>query len=97
MEQYVDLTASQKENDIQDFLNRHNVDSNMPVQVKWLDYDGDHWCAGILVSNHIICACCGGIVELEDLYDEAKDAGRRFDEVLVIFHEWIDFTSEIND
>lgn len=37
-----------------------------PTQVKFISYDGTIR-TGIAYKDEIICACCGGIYEIEDL------------------------------
>lgn len=37
-----------------------------PKQVKFMDYDGTIN-IGIAYKNEIICTCCGGVYEIEDL------------------------------
>ena len=37
-----------------------------PTQVRFMDYDGTIN-IGIAYKNEIICACCGGVYEIEDL------------------------------
>ena len=41
-----------------------------PTQVKFWDVDGGHYTAGIAYKNEIICGCCGGIFEIEEIIEE---------------------------
>ena len=46
---------------------------DVPKQVMWYDYSGNHWASGIAYCGEIICSCCGGIEEIEDIYGFAPD------------------------
>ena len=62
-----------------------------PTQVLFWDYDGEHWAAGIAYGGIIICGCCGGIFELEEVNTYAPDNISN----PIISLEWIDLTQEI--
>ena len=70
---------------IQDF-----VKSGRPLQVMF--FDGEDMCPGIKIEDKIICACCGGIFEVEDVIEAAMDAGV---EPIRWFDHWVDLTEEI--
>ena len=43
-----------------------------PTQVMFADPDRDFkgdWCAGIAYQDEVICLCCGGIFNIEDIYE----------------------------
>ena len=66
-----------------------------PTQVKFLDFDGGepYWIGGIAFQDIIICGCCGAIIEISDLYDEAEETGLGEDPIKVL--RWIDINAEI--
>ena len=58
------------------------------VQIKFRSAEEKTWQGGILVAEgledaYVICGCCGGIFEMDDV-DE-----------MVIFSDWVDVSSEI--
>lgn len=65
----------------------------VPQQVVYIAFDDDResldTCAGILYHGEVICGCCGGILQIEDLLT--------YDQLWMLFideeHEgtWIDF------
>ena len=54
---------------------------DVPTQVKWMDEEGDIH-GGIAFDDTIVCACCGGVVPL----DEAN---------ILAELEWMDLDNEI--
>lgn len=68
------------------------VDSNRPVQVVF--YDGEHMCSGIMFGDKIICGCCGGVFEVDDVISYAREDG-----VIAIkmLNNWGDFSDEIRE
>ena len=43
-----------------------------PTQVVFWDTDGgDHWIGGIAYRNEVICGCCGGVIEISEIYEFA--------------------------
>ena len=63
-----------------------------PTQVCFWDYDGNHWLAGIAWNQNIICSCCGGVFEIDEIYEYAP-AG--LVHPIIPFDTWIDLTNEI--
>lgn len=53
----------------------------MPKQVVF--DDGENICGGIAYGNEIICACCGGVFEIDDV------------EIIDIFSDWVNFEEYI--
>ena len=43
---------------------------DQPTQVKFIDFDADglFYCGGIAYGTEIICACCGGVFEIADIW-----------------------------
>lgn len=66
------------------------VESKHPAQVMF--YDGQNMCAGIMLGDKIICACCGGVFEVEEVIEDAKIDGV---EAIRMFEVWIDVSNEI--
>lgn len=45
----------------------------VPTQVVFVDPDAEgNWLSGIAYRNEIICGCCGGVFEIEDVIDAAQ-------------------------
>ena len=55
---------------------------DFPTQVIFYDFEHGEWAGGIAYGTKIICGCCGGIFEIEEVNNI---------EVL----PWIDISSEI--
>lgn len=57
-------------------------------QIKFYDKENDSTHGGILTDDgEIICGCCGGLIEKEDVESDIK--------ILEIYPEWIDLTDAI--
>lgn len=61
-----------------------------PTQVVWCDSD-NVWHAGIAYHDEIICACCGGVESIEEIYEFAPEDVKYPIEEL----EWVDVREEI--
>ena len=66
------------------------VNSDKPVQVMF--YDGEDMCAGIMVGDKIICACCGAIFDVDYVVSNAIEDGR---EAIRMFEYWVDISTEV--
>lgn len=66
------------------------VRSGVAVQVMF--YDGDDMCSGILHGKHIICGCCGGVFEVDEVIDNARADGKN---AIEMFNTWVDVSDEI--
>ena len=44
-----------------------------PAHVKWFDFFEGEFKHGIAFNGEVICACCGGVVPLEEIYEAAED------------------------
>ena len=62
----------------------------VPTQVIWIDADNVRY-AGIAYRDEIICACCGGIESIEEIYEFAPEGV----ENPIIELEWISVREEI--
>lgn len=75
------------------------------VQVKFLDTGAEEptWIGGIALGDHIICGCCGGVISLEDFWDEVEEGWQNDpavvnvadEDALVIFSDWVDISDAI--
>lgn len=60
-----------------------------PTQVAF--FDEGHYCAGIAYGKEIICACCGGVVEINEVYEFAPCNV----EPIVVYDNWVDFCESV--
>lgn len=61
-----------------------------PTQVMWYDVDGDEYKAGIAYCDEIICACCGGVISIEEIYEFTPN------DIIPIYQaSWVDLSDEI--
>ena len=65
-----------------------------PTQVVFADPDnpGD-WLNGIAYHDEIICGCCGGVFDIDDVVEMAQDIGRKC--AIYEYFEWNDLSDEI--
>ena len=56
-------------------------------------YDGEGMCAGIMMGDKVVCGCCGGIIDVEDIIENAKIDG--VETPIKMFNYWVDFSDEI--
>ena len=76
-----------------------------PMQVAWLDYDGctkDHieWKGGIAHNEEIICGCCGGTINIKELWEDwdnwaKEEFGDFVDSPIREYEYWVDISNEI--
>lgn len=64
-----------------------------PTQVMFRDFDNECWVGGIAYHNEIICGCCGAVIDLEELYDEAEEVDCA--EPVYPYQHWVDISEEI--
>lgn len=65
---------------------------DVPTQVSFYELEQDRWIGGIGYHDEIICAECGAIIELEEMYDlEVLDVQPNPVRVLT----WVDISDEI--
>lgn len=67
---------------------------DMPTQVEFFDFNAEEpqYIGGIAYRDEIICSCCGGIIELDELYAEAKQQKMALDNVLIPY-DWMDLNA----
>ena len=64
-----------------------------PKQVVFADPDNSgEWLVGIAYKDEIICACCGGIIEISEIY-EFTPAG--IAQPIFEYNHWCDITEDI--
>lgn len=69
----------------------------VPVQVRF--WDGEEWDYGIAYGNEIICACCGGTIHVDEVYETFEDdvALYGLTEPAITLLPWIDFMEAIGE
>ena len=60
-----------------------------PKQVLWWDNDADVYRYGIAYRNEIICSCCGGVFEIDEILEFCHE---RIHPVIPI--NWVDYFSD---
>ena len=63
-----------------------------PTQVVFWDNKENCWCAGIAYGGIIICGCCGGIFEIEEIYECAPEYIYK---PVRPYDDWVDFADTI--
>lgn len=63
-----------------------------PTQVKWWDGYNRKWSAGIAIDAIVICAHCGLIVDIDEIYKDAQEDGI---ENPIQKLKWVDLSEEI--
>ena len=65
-----------------------------PTQVVFADPDNaGEWIVGIGYKDEIICGCCGGVFEIDDIVEMAKEFG--LVNAIYDYNDWNDIASEI--
>ena len=67
------------------------LDFEKPTQVAFWDVDGDHYIGGIAYGSKIICGCCGGVVEIAEVYEFAPEGVTP----IVAYDDWEAFDDSI--
>jgi Fe2+ or Zn2+ uptake regulation protein len=62
--------------------------------VRFYDAFDNMWRGGIAYHDFVICGCCGAIMPIEDIIEEANESGVHFDDAIKEL-EWIDISNEI--
>ena len=69
---------------------RDLANDRIPRQVMF--WDGANYCAGFMIGELLVCGCCGGTFDL----DEVIKMAREDDQVPVrVFDTWVDISDEI--
>ena len=62
-----------------------------PTQVKFWDVETERYICGIAYRDEIICGECGGIISIDELYEDVSDGI----EVIKVYKSWVDFNEYI--
>lgn len=65
--------------------------SSFAVQVKF--WDGENWCAGFMVGRRLVCGCCGGIFDVDEILDNGREES--VENPIFIYNTWVDVSDEI--
>lgn len=67
-----------------------------PTQVRFVDPYGDNlcWMSGIAYKDEIICAECGGVIEINDIYND-EDIMAYTSQPIKLLGDWVDFNDYI--
>ena len=65
-----------------------------PKQVVFADPDNaGEWICGIAYGYEIICVCCGGVFDIDDVIEMAREDGVKC--AIYEYEDWIDIADEI--
>ena len=62
---------------------------DVPTQVAF--WEDNHYIGGIAYGTEIICSCCGGVVEIAEVYEFAPEGVTP----IVEYKDWVPFDAEI--
>ena len=65
----------------------------VPTQVKLWDVDDDHYIGGIAYRNEIICGCCGGVFDINEIYEFAP--AMLEEGPIIPYDNWVDISNDI--
>ena len=72
---------------------------NVALQVRFWDAYCDVWRTGIGYNGEIICACCGGVLPISEIYEDAANCADLCPEEasvpIIPYEDWSDFSEEI--
>lgn len=68
---------------------------DIPRQVKFYDSWNNEFATGIGYQDFIICGCCGGIFNLEDLYNDYETSDNIPENPILVYNDWVDLTDTI--
>lgn len=66
-----------------------------PRQIRWIDFDSEteNTLYGIQFDDKVICSCCGGMVSIDELNEEARIELRT--NWVEVNEDWISFADEM--
>lgn len=64
---------------------------DVPTQVAW--FEENHYCAGIAYEDYVICACCGGVTQIDEIVDFAPSGVAP----IIAYDDWVNIHEEIID
>ena len=70
-------------------MNNRKLYFDVPTQVAF--WEDNHYIGGIAYGAEIICSCCGGVVEIAEVYEFAPEGVNP----VVEYRDWIPFDAEI--
>ena len=69
---------------------RDLANDRIPRQVMF--WDGENYCAGIMIGKLLVCGCCGGTFNLDEVIETAREDGQV---PVRVFDTWVDISDEI--
>jgi hypothetical protein len=69
---------------------RDLANDRIPRQVMF--WDGENYCAGIMIGKLLVCGCCGGTFNLDEVIEIAREDGQV---PVRVFDTWVDISDEI--
>ena len=66
---------------------------DIPTQVKF--FEGEYWLTGIGYKDEIICGCCGGVFQIDQIYEVANAVDTEIIDPIQSYKNWIDISEEI--
>lgn len=69
---------------------RDLANDRIPRQV--IFWDGENHCAGIMIGKLLVCGCCGGAFNLDEVIEMAREDGQV---PVRVFDTWVDISDEI--
>ena len=66
---------------------------DIPTQVRF--FEGAYWLTGIGYKDEIICGCCGGVFQIDQIYELAEEADTEIVDPIQPYKNWIDISEEI--
>ena len=63
-----------------------------PTQVMFWDEDNHMFNYGIAYRDEVICGCCGGVFEVEEILNSEVPAGQK---AIYAYETWADISEEI--
>ena len=67
------------------------LDFEKPTQVAFWDVDGNHYIGGIAYGSEIICGCCGGVIDIVEVYEFAPKGVTP----IIVYDDWEAFNDSI--
>lgn len=69
---------------------RDLVNNSIPRQIMF--WDGGQHCPGIMIGKLLVCGCCGGTFDLDEVVEMAREDGQV---PVRVFDTWVDISDEI--
>lgn len=65
----------------------------VPTQVKIWDYGNGNYLGGIAYRDEFICGCCGGVFDINKIYESAPDTLE--EDPIIVYDNWVDISQDI--